>query len=222
MDGIDKIFIINLDYRVDRWKKCEEQLKEYNISNYERVSAVKEEIKDIKENYSGFLSKDEKYIIGANGCKKSHLKILKKAKAENINNILILEDDFLLCKNFIDKYNSTIEQIKLNNIEFDILYLGFSIIEDGISKTIINDTEIKNVKKIKNAYTTHAYILNIKTYDTFIKEIELSDCEIDASYNYIQHKYKAIGILPSLISQNFSYSDIQHKNVNYTSIHLDE
>ena len=41
--------------------------------------------------------------------------------------ILILEDDFLLCNNFIEKYNNTIQNIDKNNINYNMLYLGFSM-----------------------------------------------------------------------------------------------
>ena len=90
------------------------------------------------------------------GCKLSHLKIIIDAKKNNYNQILILEDDFLLTNNFIEKYNNTINEIyeKINNI--DMLYLGFSIVR----KDPYIDTNISNLKKLTNGHTTHAYILN--------------------------------------------------------------
>ena len=36
----DKIFIINLDKRTDRWNTIVENLKQNNIYNYERISAI--------------------------------------------------------------------------------------------------------------------------------------------------------------------------------------
>ena len=47
----DKIFIINLDSRTDRWKECEELLKLYDITNYERVSAIRPFYKEIPKDY---------------------------------------------------------------------------------------------------------------------------------------------------------------------------
>ena len=37
----EKIYIINLDERTDRWEKCLDTFKEYELNLYERVSGVK-------------------------------------------------------------------------------------------------------------------------------------------------------------------------------------
>ena len=87
MDKISKIYIINLKERTDRWKYCLIQLKKYNIENYERFEAIRPDLKKIVPiQYSkNNLKMDEKYIIGALGCKLSHIEIIKNAKKKNIN-----------------------------------------------------------------------------------------------------------------------------------------
>ena len=62
---------------------------------------------------------DEKYIIGALGCKLSHIEIIKNAK-KLYKQILILEDDFLLCENFIEKYNKISSDIEKNKYRYFI------------------------------------------------------------------------------------------------------
>ena len=114
MDKISKIYIINLKKRTDRWKDCLIQLKKYNIENYERFEAIRPDLKKIDPiQYSkNNLKMDEKYIIGALGCKLSHIEIIKNAKKNSYKQILILEDDFLLCENFIEKYNKMYSDIE--------------------------------------------------------------------------------------------------------------
>ena len=112
------------------------------------------------------------------GCKLSHLKIIIDAQKNNYNQILILEDDFLLTNNFIDKYNNTINSINESKTNIDMLYLGFSIVR----KDPYIDTNISNLKKLTNGHTTHAYLLNKSFYRTLIDEILNCYCEIDVCY----------------------------------------
>jgi GR25 family glycosyltransferase involved in LPS biosynthesis len=214
-ESIDKIYIINLKNRTDRWKLCLEQLQKYNITNYKRFNAIKPDLKKIKKiHYSknNLRIGGNKYIIGALGCKLSHLNIVQEAKKNGYKKILILEDDFLLTKDFIDKLQKVMKDIEDNKIHINMLYLGFSIIR----KNPYKDTVIPNLKQITNGHTTHAYMLNSEFYDTIIKEVTTCYCEIDVCYANMQKKYKGIyGVYPCLISQRESYSDILCKKVNY-------
>ena len=78
MNNIDKIYIINLKERTDRWEHCLQQLNKYNITNYTRFDAVKPDLNKVNPiQYSkNNLKLGTKYIIGALGCKLSHLKII--------------------------------------------------------------------------------------------------------------------------------------------------
>lgn len=214
MNKIDRIYIINLKERTDRWKHCIKQLSKYNITNFTRFDAIKPDLSKVDPiHYSkNNLKLDEKYKIGALGCKLSHLNIIIDAKKNNYKTILILEDDFLLTNNFIEKYNNIDELINKNKIMIDMLYLGFSIVRTNP----YHDTNIENLKKLTNGHTTHAYLLNQSFYDTIIDEINKCYCEIDVCYAKMQQKYKNIyGIYPCLITQRESFSDIMNKNVNY-------
>lgn len=215
--NIDKIYIINLKERDDRWKKCIEQLSQYNITNYERFDAIIPDLNKIDPiQYSkNNMNINYKYIRGALGCKLSHIQIIIDANKNNYKQILILEDDFMFCNNFIDKYNDIILKIEQNKINIDMLYLGFSIVRENP----YNDTEINNLKKITNGHTTHAYILNKSFYDTIINELKNCYCEIDICYANMQKKYSNIyGIYPCLITQQESYSNIMDRHVNYNKV----
>ena len=88
----DKIFIINLDKRIDRWQECREILDKYNIKNFERVSAVRPVYKNIPKNYYDKLVVNQKiwYVTGCIGCKLIHNKVIETAKKRNYNNFLVL------------------------------------------------------------------------------------------------------------------------------------
>jgi len=216
MDKIDKIYIINLKDRIDRWNDSLVQLNKYNIGNYERFDAIRPDLKKIDPIHykKNNLKINEKYIIGALGCKLSHIEIIKNAKKKNYKQILILEDDFLFCENFIEKYNKIYSNIQKGEINIDMMYLGFSIVR----KNPFIDTLIDNFKKVTNVHTTHAYIINNNFYDTIIKELENCYCEIDVCYANCQKKYNIYGIYPSLISQRISFSDITQRNADYSNV----
>ena len=81
---VDKIFVINLTHRKDRWADCIRQFKQYNINNYVRFSAIKPNIYMLKkrdyQNMHTTMKRKASYVVGAVGCKYSHLSIIKIAK----------------------------------------------------------------------------------------------------------------------------------------------
>ena len=113
---ISKIFYINLESRVDRKNYMNRQLKGYDIP-FERFNAVRPSISDLQPEgkYYHFLSRSVPrlrlninnkehidHIIGTIGCYISHYQIHKIAAEQNFENYVILEDDCMLRKNWIE------------------------------------------------------------------------------------------------------------------------
>lgn len=202
----NKIFVINLDHRKDRWNECIKLFEEYGITNYERFPAISPNLKDIPyEQYKHFIvNKKDWYVPGAVGCKLSHLNIIKLAKERGYENFLVLEDDFSINKT-LDEFNTIIyESMKELGSEWDMLYLG--------GNNLVKPTKISNRKYIHKSVktnTTHAYAMNVSIYDKCIGEIDKCGTEIDDYYKrHIQNKCKCYCIFPSLIKQRESISDI--------------
>lgn len=205
----DKIFIINLDSRPDRWKECEELLKQYDITNYERVSAIRPVYKEIPKNYYNNLVVNQKewYVTGAVGCKLSHYKVIEIAKERNYDNFLVLEDDFSITgskDNFqeIIKHQLFLLDKHTQEKDWDMIYLG------GNNLTKPKKIEDKLHTVIK-ANTTHAYAMNHTIYDKCLNEMNVFGTEIDDYYKrHIQNKHNVYCIYPSIIKQRKSMSDI--------------
>lgn len=211
MDTIDKIYIINLDEREDRFKKIENELNTQNITNYVRFPAVKPDLIDYPYHAAThkFSSKSDNYIRGSLGCKLSHLSILKHAKQHNYNRILILEDDIQFTNN-IEVLNNALNT--LSDTDFILLYLSANLLKVNLTKYV------NNIFKIKNALCAHSYIVNCSYCDFLIKGIETSPYEIDVYYKAIQESNKCFIINPGITRQRDDYSNILERNVSYKTI----
>jgi len=188
---IDKGFYINLDYKTKRNEAMQKTLKDYNLDNIvERIDAVKAFDHTVKCDFAS-----EEWRKCVDSCAKSHLSIIEKAKAENLEKILIFEDDIEFIEDgetpCMEKINSAINSII--NIPWDILYLGGVLLDNEINKID------KHLIKINRMSGSHAYILNKNSYDFIINEYHYGypmDRLLEAS---LKNKYCVYGCA---ISQN--------------------
>ena len=101
---IDKVYIINLQHRIDRRENITKELKRVGIENYEFFNAIqateedlkkwnKNYIKNIPEWFKRTNGDENKYRLGSLGCMLSHYKIIEKCLENKYTNVLILEDD---------------------------------------------------------------------------------------------------------------------------------
>lgn len=186
----DKIYCINLDERSDRWVESLNEFKKIGLTNVERVSAVKHE-------------------KGTIGCRESHLTIIKKAKSENLKNILIFEDDLLFIKNDLNLIENTLTN--LSSIKWDLFYLGATV-DPNVGKL----TKVcENLVKTNFAYTTHAYGVNHNIFDYILEEAPYHGV-IDVFYNNkIIPRGNSFIINPMVCIQRESYSDIEKTKSDY-------
>ena len=212
----DKIFVINLDSRKDRWEECQELFKKYNINNYERVSAVRPIYKDIPKNFYNNLVVNQKewYVTGCIGCKLSHYKVIQLAKERGYDNFLVLEDDFsITLEDFELKIKQALFELdKLSDsLEWDMVYLG--------GNNLIKPQKIEDVSFIYKGIkvnTTHAYAMNHTLYDKCLERMNICGTEVDDFYKReIQNHYNVYCIYPSLIKQRKSMSNIFNSVMSY-------
>lgn len=212
---IDKIFIINLNERVDRWNYIKNHLLNLNIINFERIVATKLD----------FDSTISKIKLAQISCFHSHLKTLRKAKSLELNNVLILEDDCYF-----------INYKPLDNIitKYDILYFGCNRKIYKNNNTLVYLSEIENVNadvvKITECGTTHAILYSRKIINRIIDMYPNDEIFFQKAFT-LDEKYSTYDIFlnwftqecdiqkycvnPIMCTQIESYSDIQFCNVNY-------
>lgn len=207
----DKIFCINLDSRKDKWLKVQKRFLRLGL-NVERYSAQKAHSPYVDFEFQKMLVREpdskiresKKFIKnqGEMGCLLSHLDIIKKAKEEGLEKILIFEDDVIFHKNFIDNF-------KFINLvpDWALLYLGASQYSWKEVKPYTN-----KFYYAKDSDGTFAYAVNLKYADDIIKSIEQKNSPIDWHYRVdIQNKYadKCFCFYPNMVIADTSDSDIR-------------
>jgi GR25 family glycosyltransferase involved in LPS biosynthesis len=118
----DKIYIINLDSRPDRWDKMKQKLKKNNINNFVRFPAINGK----QEPYSKMYSQLSYFFDppGAFGILMSAMHVIKDAYYHKFKKILILEDDAVFHHDFKKLFDQKIKKIP---DYWKLLYLGSSM-----------------------------------------------------------------------------------------------
>lgn len=194
-------YYINLEHRKDRNEETLKDLKSFGINNPIRFNAIKDD-------------------IGAIGCSKSHLEVLKIARENNLPHVLIVEDDI----KFLDpqKTNKTLNNVLNSGLDWNVIILGGNNSEPY---TKIN----KDCIKVENCQTTTAYLVKQSYYDTLInhweeglsKLIETKDepkYALDQYWKILQKRDTFLLLMPLKVVQRESYSDIQKGNMNYEEL----
>jgi glycosyl transferase family 25 len=192
------IYCINLDRRLDRWLKFIEECKINSIENVNRVSAID----------GDKIVNNSQLLNGELGILLTHYEIIKNAKNNNLENILILEDDVI--------FNSEIKNIdkimKLIPDDWDFIYFGGNHIY-GDTPEKINE----KVLKLNNTVSLHCVAIKNTVYDTILNLLPKQEIQVDGYYSKLHKEFNSYGITPNLAKQREDFSDIQKKIVNYDS-----
>jgi len=197
--NIDKIYIINLEHRTDRLNQILNELNKMGLQDKGiRFNAIKND-------------------FGALGCSMSHLNVLKDARTNLYNCIMILEDDFefLISKADFEKKMDYI----FNHMNFDVFMLGINLKK-------YNKCSYINIHKILNAQTASGYLVKNTYFDELINITEKSIPLLDKTHNkhlyaydmfwkQLQPKHNWFCFKNKIGKQRSSYSDIEKRLVDY-------
>lgn len=195
---VDKIFCVNLERRPDRKSEAQKEFNKINLEvNF--VNGVDGHSLDI----------NGKIKPGHIGCVLSHLNLFKHIRDNEDGEIfMITEDDVVFSEDFINRYNSLIDDVPSDWILF---YFG-----GNHNKTNI-DLILPNIHRLKKTYTTHCYLVKKSKIDILINEFDknMFDEEVDVHLSNVQLEYPCYGIYPSIAWQRDSFSDIEMRDVSY-------
>jgi len=140
-DYFDKIFCINLDRRIDRWKNVKAECKKHGLNKVERFRAHEVISQGV--------------VHGHAGCNASHQAIAYMTAHFGWDKVLVLEDDFHIRH---EDFHSKFAEIAPNIPEdWDVLYLGGQYGNDKISR--VNH----NIIRCDLMLTTSSYGIRAKS-----------------------------------------------------------
>lgn len=159
VEFFDRIYVLNLPHRVDRLRKIEKELEQFGMPftprKVELFSAIR------PDSAEPFTS------IGYKGCYLSHLAVLKQAREQQLNNVLILEDDLKLLETFESYEEKVVAQ--LQNTHWDMIYFGYK------SSTPVNsvpDSSSVLQPCPREVLDAHMYAVNHQAFDRLINFLE--------------------------------------------------
>jgi len=182
----DKIYIINLEHRKDRKDSVIKQLEKEGITNYEFINAVNGTDSAISKMFKNIRKNGSKIgTHGHLGCLLSHKKVLLKAKEDNVEQFMILEDDVILKDGFINRLNSILLP------DWECIYLSAPLEE----KKLFFNGWAKHSKYC----TTHAMIIKASIIDYLLELLKNCDDYIDRIYSHTLQKYKKTYLLDDIV-----------------------
>ena len=208
MEFLDVIYYCNLEHRRDRNSEF--------LGEMERFGVPSERIHRMKSVYTPH--------IGALGCSKTHIQVLKHFIASGKATCAVFEDDFMFTVSK-ETAEATLAQF-FNDIgrNFDVLMLGGNI-------QVSTPTEFSYLKKIIDAQCTSSYVITrefapvlLELWELAVKRLEVytyiygrrnnDDC-LDMAWKKLQPGSRWYTVDPVFGIQRPSYSDVENCLVDY-------
>ena len=176
---IDMTYVITLEDSKERHKSVISQLKKYELTK--KVSIV----------FNKGFKKCKKELCFDNICKKVNISIkdiihayqyiLKDAQKNNYNNILILEDDFIISERILEQKIINDLEEKVNSYKNKNLLLKLGCIPYLSYEEATNS----NFKRILISVGTHAIIYNKNSINKILQELSLTDYDLVINMKFI-------------------------------------
>ena len=188
LDFFDAIYCINLKERTDRWDRCHAEFEKFGISDrIIQFSAIKPKIDERWDRPTPW-ARPGYPRPGAVGCAESHKAVITLAKEQNLNNVLVLEDDFMVCDNWSENLKSSLSD--LIKYDWHIFYLGYHLHRTwGMRRN-----KGKNLKKIiskkkRGIHLTVGLAYNSSIFDYLIEDIDPFDWKKQGREGHVDKYY---------------------------------
>ena len=182
-----KVYVMNLKDRPEKWEEIQ---KEFNtIFDLERFDAIKDE-------------------VGHRGCGKSFQALVKMAKDENMETILIMEDDCKPLENFEERWYKIKDWLDSNKDKWEVFNGGLKIVSGATTNLVDTLDNADKILSIDKGVNCHMILVKNDAYDKILEWDWDKNWLID--FNYINtSKFKTLFVEPYLTVQKDGYSDTE-------------
>ena len=209
-----KIFVCHWTKLKERKSHLLEVLKDENIVDYEFVEEYDSDDWDINEignNFPNIFGKNPegRYLKNSEiSLVLKHIKIVREV-AKTYDYALVLEDDVILCDNFLDEFKKSFEQLPE---DWDLAWVGTccGLHIPSIDDVRVYNTNIEEFPKnfVKGSRCTHAYAISNRGANKVLSELDYCNDGADFYYNYLIKKYNLNNYWfePALAIQNSQFT----------------
>lgn len=191
----DRVLVLNLDRRPDRWEVfCDRLPNPWPWPVPERVSAI--------DGLKLRVPTKWRSGPGAYGCLESHLRIWQEA-AEEDQSILVFEDDAIFCEGFLAKSETFLCHVP---DDWQMIYFGGQHV---MPPDVLGD----GILRLGGTKKTHAYAIRGEVLRRLPKQIEKAEIHIDVCLAQLHHAFPAYAPSQWLCGQSASVSDVLHRSV---------
>lgn len=200
MEKFGKVFLINLKKREDRLKTASVELDKHKIK-FTVFEAVDGDVEKIPWNNNAI----EGWNDNSAALVETTIRLIRKAKKDKLESLVICEDDIMLDDNFRLKLN----KVKIENKEWDMFHFGAMHMKQPYDH---NPTTVR----LKDSFCCHAYAVHSRIYDDYLNLLEMRDRPIDwVTSNFFQIAGRCFAPKENLAFQKPDYSNIRKTQVNY-------
>ncbi len=193
---IDKVYIINLPNRTDRFVECQNRM--------EKLSILKDKTEIVSAIDGKNIVNETKLNNGELGCSLSHIKIWSDASERDYKLILVLEDDVVFDGDFEENLNFYLNKV---NSDFDWIYLYNTWDYRPVIEA--NDHFFKVIASLG----TQAYIIKIKSLDRILPFVKEFEYPIDVVMGHMSFLSKVFRTRKIFVQHDeHSPSDIRNQN----------
>lgn len=166
----------------------------------DRNDLILPELSD-KENKSAIIPQG----TGILACMLSHLELMKYARAQKMEAIVVWEDDVLLCEDF----NERIKYIEnLPGFDFDILSIGGHFPNGKAMEGAAHNTQWNHIYQITQLNGTYGYIITAKCMDFCIRNLHYN-WGIDQFFGEVLYRrFASFAFIPFLVGARPCKSEI--------------
>lgn len=181
---------INLDRRPERWERMQTRFAAARVGAVERFPAV--------DGNAG-MPASWPYSSGAYGCLQSHLAVVREARAQKRESLLIMEDDVIFADGFHEQFQ---ERVRTLPADWDMLYFGCLHYEPP-------EPAAPGFGRLRLSFSTFMYAVHRKVYDAFIFLNQRQRHPVDRNNLFLQKRFRCYCFMPHLAWVDDSYSDAQ-------------